>query len=63
MESLHTRLVTKAKAEIFGLKATQLMWIWFIIELENCGLARISEAIESNAIDVVRAIRFVVDVV
>ncbi len=61
MKSLYARLVTEAKAEIIGLKAKQLMWRWFI--LENCGLAGISEAIESNAIDVVRAIRFVVDVV
>ena len=63
MESLRARLITKAKAKVPGLFALQPTCWKFFVEVENSGGAGFSEAIESNAIDVVRVIPFVVDVV
>ena len=63
MGRLHASLIIKAKAKVPGLFALQPMYWTSFVEVENSGGAGFSETVESNAIDVVRVIPFVVDVV
>ena len=63
MESLHASLIAKAKAKVSGLFALQPMCWKFFVEVESSGGAGFGEAVESKAIDVVRVIPSVVDVV
>ena len=63
MESLHASLIAKAKAKVSGLFALQPMCWKFFVEVESNGGASFGKAIESKAIDVVRVIPFIVDMV